>query len=196
MDDGKRRLEAYLADLRRGLAALPEAERDEIVAELRGHVVETAGVGASGSAVAAALERLGSPRHLAAQYVTSNALAGAAHGRAPWTIVRSLSRVAGVSLAGLSALAGCVVGYGLGLSLALAALHKPIAPDRVGLWRLGEDTYSLTLGFGEPPRGQELLGWWLVPIGLLAAAGVLWLTTGLGRWSIQTLRRRPLRPAP
>jgi hypothetical protein len=194
MDDGARRLEAYLAELRRSLAPLPEAERADIVAELRGHVLETAGERLTDGAVAAALERLGPAGDLAAEYVAASALAGAERSRSPWTLLRGLARLAGASLAGVPALLGGVAGYALALSLALAALRKPMAPDRVGLWQLGADTYSLRLGFGEPPAGRELLGWWIVPIGLLAGAGCLWLTTWFGRWAIRRLRRSPLRP--
>lgn len=193
MDDGARRLETYLAEVRRCLAPLPEPERADIVAELRGHVLETAGEGPTEGAVAAVLERLGPARDLAAEYVAASALAGAERSRSPWTLLRSLARVAAASIAGVPALLGCGAGYALALSLALAALRKPMAPDRVGLWQLGADTYSLRLGFGEPPVGRELLGWWIVPIGLLAGAGCLWLTTWLGRWAIRRLRRPPLR---
>ena len=195
MDDGVRRLEAYLAKLRRRLGPLPEADRAEIVAELRGHVLESAGEGATESAVAAVLERLGPAEELATQYVVNSALEGAERSRSPWTLLKALARLAGASIAGVPALLGCVLGYGLALSLALAAVRKPMAPDRVGLWKLGADTYSLQLGFGGRPGGQELLGWWIVPIGLLGGAAFLWLTTWFGRWAIRRLRRSPPFPA-
>jgi hypothetical protein len=196
MNDGARRLEAYLAELHRCLAPLSEAERAEIVAEIRGHVLESAGAGPSEGAASAVLERLGPAGDLAAEYVASSLLAGAARSRSPWTVLTSLARLAGAGFAGVPALLGCALGYGLALSLALAALRKPMAPERVGLWQLGADTYSLRLGFGEPPAGRELLGWWIVPIGLLAGAACLWLTTRLGRWALLRFRRSPLRPSP
>jgi hypothetical protein len=60
MNEGSRVLETCLAEPRKGLGPLPEAERAEIVAELRGHVLESAGGGEdpSGAAVAAVLDRL------------------------------------------------------------------------------------------------------------------------------------------
>jgi len=195
MNDGARRLEAYLAELRRGLGPLPETARTEIVTELRGHVLESAGEEPTEAGVAAVLERLGPAEQLAALYVTDGVLLGAERSRSPWTLLWSLARLAGTSLAGAFALLGCVVGYGLAASFALAAVRKPIAPGSVGLWQLGPDSYSLTLGFAGPPAGRELLGWWIVPIGLLAGVGVLWLTTWFARWSIRQLRRSPLRPA-
>jgi membrane protease YdiL (CAAX protease family) len=81
--------------------------------------------------------------------------------------------------AGMLALASPFIlagGYFLSACFLLAALHKPFAPARVGLWQLG-DEFSLHLGFGTgplPTTGIELLGWWLVPAGiLLGSAGVL-----------------------
>jgi hypothetical protein len=192
MNDEARRLEAYLAELGRRLASLPEAERTEIAAELRSHVLDSVGESPDESTLAAVLERLGSAEELAAQYLTQRSLAGAERSRAPWTLVRGLARTAGASVTGFSALIGCILGYGLSLSFALAALHKPMAPDRVGLWRLGPDSFSLTLGFATRPAGEELLGWWIVPIGLVVGASGVWLTTWLGRWCVRRLRRTPL----
>jgi hypothetical protein len=192
-NEGVRRLEAYLAELHRRLGPLPEIGRADIVAELRGHVLESVGEAPTGDAVAAVLERLGPAEVLAEQYVVGSTLATAERSRSPWTLVRTLARAAGASLWAFPALLGCVVGYALALSLALAAVRKPMAPDRVGLWRLGADTYSLRLGFGEAPGGEELLGWWIVPIGLLAGLGLLWLTTWFGRWAARWLRRTLLR---
>jgi len=188
-NEGDRRLEGYLAELRKGLGRLPEAERAEIVAELRGHVLESAGADPSERAVAAVLERLGPAGELASQYATQSLLARAERSRSPWLLVRGLVRLATVSVAGFFAFLGLAFGYGLGASLFLAAVRKPMAPDRVGLWQIGEDAVSLTLGWGEPPVGREILGWWIVPAGLLAGASILWLTTWFGRWCVRRLRR-------
>jgi hypothetical protein len=195
MNDGTHRLDAYLGELRSGLKPLPQAERDDIVAELRSHVIDSTGDLSSESAVRAALERLGTAEQLAAQYVTRSVLTGVERSRSPWALVKGLARVAGGSIAGLSALTGLALGYGLATSFTLAALRKPLAPDRVGLWRLAPDSFSLTLGFGGRPSGEELLGWWIVPIGLLAGAGVLWITTRFGCWCAGRLRRSPLAAA-
>jgi hypothetical protein len=196
MSDGARGLEAYLAELSKRLGPLPEAERAEIVAELRGHVLDSVGESPAEGAVAAVLGRLGPAEDLAAQYLTHSVLASAGRSRSPWTLVTSLARVGGTSLAGFSALVALVVGYGLAASFAVAAVRKLVAPDRVGLWRLGPDSFSLTLGFGARPAGEELLGWWIVPVGLLAGVGGVWLTTRFGRWCVRRLRPSPLAPPP
>jgi membrane protease YdiL (CAAX protease family) len=70
-------------------------------------------------------------------------------------------------------------GYLLSACFLLAALHKPFAPARVGLWQVA-DEFSLHLGFGTGPiafTGKEALGWWLIPVGiLLGSCGVLGMT--------------------
>ena len=71
----------------------------------------------------------------------------------------------------------------------LAALIKPFNP-RVGLWVLDNDTYSLALGMTDyGPRGHELLGWYLIPIGCALGGGTILLTTHFALWSIHRFRR-------
>lgn len=199
MADGARRLDDYLGELRARLRGVPDAEASEIVAELRSHVRDSAGSGGelTASAVAAVLERLGSPEDLASLYVTESLLGQAGRSGSTWLLLRSLSRWATVSVAGCFALLGLIAGYVLAASFFCAALMKPFASGRVGLWRLAGGEISLRLGFvaPPPPQGQELLGWWIVPVGLLLGAGAFWLTPRFGRWAIRRFRRAPLASA-
>ena len=189
---GARRLDAYLNELRGRLRRLPDAEVAEIVEELRSHVRDTAGDGVAltEEAVAAALERLGPSEELAALYVTDSLLVRAGHSWSPWLIFSSIFRWATVSVAGFFAFLGLLVGFVLSASFFIAALAKPFSPDRTGLWRV-DDSVSLHLGLasGPPSAGQELLGWWIVPFGLLVGVGGVWLTTRFGRWCIRRFRR-------
>jgi hypothetical protein len=198
MPDGARALEGYLSELRARLRLLPGAEVSEILEELRGHVRDS--VGRSGepteNEVAAVLKRLGSPAELASLYQTESLLARAGRSRSPWLLLRSVGRWATVSAAGVFALFGLIVGYVVAGSFFCAAMVKPFAPARVGLFRLGEDEISLHLGLSAPPpaHGQELLGWWIVPLGLLLGAAAFRLTVGFARWAIRRFRRAPLVP--
>src|SRR5437879_4550022 len=72
------------------------------------------------------------------------------------------------------------------------AAVKPFAWRRAGLWRLpaGPDNYSWTLGLTDNPhRGQELLGGWIIPIGLAAGLLLGWLTWRFGIFSVRRMRR-------
>jgi len=184
-------VEAYLAALRSGLRGLREEQVRDIVEEIRSHVRDAAG-GSDPARVAAALERLGSARELAARYLAEDLALRAEASRTPWLIVRSTVAWAKVSVGGAVAAFGCVVGFGLAACFAFCGLAKPLNPARVGLWRLADADRSLSLhlGLGAPPAGTELLGWWMVPVGLAAGAALFLLTSWFGLARLRALRRR------
>ena len=68
----------------------------------------------------------------------------------------------------------------------LAAL-KPFFPDHVGLWWNPPALFAL--GFVREPEPRfEILGWWIIPLGLLAGC-LLWLgTSRLLRGSLRRYR--------
>lgn len=193
-EDAQRKMDVYLETLRARLRGMNEAEVREIVEELRSHLLDKAG--SSGAVteggVDAALAALGSPEELAAEYMTCEVLARAEVSRSPLRILDSLFRWASLSLAGFWVLLGTVVGYFLGSSFLLCALLKPFHPQTAGLWLTpGADgpEYSLRLGFGSPPPGaHEVLGRWLVPIGLIVGTGLIMLTTRFALWCSRQYR--------
>jgi hypothetical protein len=187
-----RRLDGYLRRLRAALAPLPATQAREIVEELRSHILDSVGVGESwgDEGVAEALRRLGPPDRLAAQYVAQDAGRRALHGLGLWRPLRAGHRWAAQGLAGAFILLGCLVGYAFAAAFAYWALAKPFAPARVGLWKLDDpaDDLSFALGAVNQPGARELLGWWIIPLGLAAGVGLFFLTTRFGRWGLRQLR--------
>jgi hypothetical protein len=190
------RIDQYLGELRTHLRSLPNEQVVDIVEEIRSHIRDTAG--SSGemtqSSIDAALIRLGPPFALAASYVTDSLLARAQRNRMPWTVLRGIFRWATLSVKGFLVFIVCLVGYSFGASFFIAAMAKPFNP-KVGLWLVDNGTYSLALGMTDAiPRGHELLGWKVVPIGLALGGGTILLTTHFGLWCIHRFREtRPLR---
>jgi len=195
-DEVQQRIEAYLGKLRGHLRGVNDAEVREIVEELRGHVVEKAGEGGeiTVAGVEAALARLGSPEELASQYLTDNLLARAEISRSPFQILKSLFRLASLSVAGFFLLLGSLVGYISGAVFMLVAVAKIFHPRTAGLWRIpsGSDDYEISfrLGFGSiPAGGQDVLGWWIVPIGWVAGAALVIFTTLIAIWFVGQYRK-------
>jgi hypothetical protein len=194
-DEAQQKIDAYLNRIRGRLRGLPAEERREILEELRSHLLEKAVAGGmTGGAVDAALESLGSPEELAREYVTDELLARAEVSRSPLRILDSLFRWASLSIAGFLVLLGSVTGYLLGVVFLLVAALKPFHPETAGVWASrdasGDLSLSVHMGFGYAPLvGREVLGWWIVPLGLLAGCLLLILTTRFGLWCVRFYRK-------
>jgi len=200
--DVQQRIETYLARLSLRLRGINDQDVREIVEELHSHILDKASVSGEVTAegVDAALAALGSPEELASDYMMDTLLAQAEVSRSPVRILRSLFRWASLSVAGFFVFMGSIVGYFLGVAFILCALLKPFHPHTAGLWIIPDGTgaseVSLRLGFGgtPPPGSHEVLGWWIVPIGLVVGCGLVMLTTRFAPWCVRQYRRSRVWP--
>jgi len=186
-----RATEAYLKRLRTGLLGVDDGEVREILEELRSHILEKAADGDVGAVLAA----MGSPEELAGRYPSRTACWRERRGsRSPLRLLRSLFRWASLSLAGFFVLLGSVLGYFTGGVCILVALCKPFHSNNAGLWTYrdaaGDLGISVRLGYGNAPGvGQDLLGWWIVPVGLVVGCGLVMLTTHCALWCVSRYRK-------
>jgi hypothetical protein len=196
-NDAARLIEDYLDALRAGLRGVKEDAVQDFVLELRSHIKDK--IAASGedtpSAVSKVLVELGKPEELASEYKTNALLTNPDVSSSPLRVLALLFRWAGISVGGLFVLLGAIAGYFLGGVLMLCALAKFFYPRSAGLWAFhdatGDLNLSLRLGSGPAPTGaHELLGWWIVPIGLLVAIGLMVATSRLALWCAKRLRKR------
>jgi hypothetical protein len=194
--ESQQRIDAYLGQLRARLRGIKDDEVREIAEELRSHVIDKASTSGeiATAGVEAALAALGSPEELASQYLTDNLLARAEVSRSPLQILKSLFRWASLSVAGFFVLVGSIAGYFFGAVFIFVALLKPLHPHTAGLWTFpsgsGDFEMSFRLGFGTVPRGgRDVLGWWIVPIGIVVGCGLGMLTTQIAVWFVGQYRR-------
>jgi hypothetical protein len=195
-DDAQQKIEAYLGRLQHILRDMNPVEAGEIVEELRSHVLDKAAPAGQVTAagVDAALAMLGTPEELATQYTTDALLMRAEISRSPIRILASLFRWASLSLAGFLVLIASIVGYFLGGAFMWCAVLKIIHPQTAGLWLLhhGGDTWeiSVRLGFATvPPDARDVLGWWVVPLGLVVGCALIMLTTHSSLWCVRRYRQ-------
>lgn len=191
-------LDTYLAQVHRHLKGLPEAEVRETLAELRAHVLDKTAGDFTVARVEAAIAELGSAREVGRINVTERVVAGLETSRSPWRVLRGVVRLASLSVYGTFAFLVSVLGYGSAAAFLLTAAIKPFAWDRAGLWvrSAGPDDYSATwmLGITDSPReGHELLGGWIIPIGIAAGLLLAWLTWRFGLFSLRLMGRRARR---
>ena len=185
------RIDSYLAQLRRCLGELPPEEVHDILQEIRGHILERAE--ASGELteerLVSILKSLGRPEEIAPLYQVDSVVAKARASLSPRVVMRGIQRWSVVSGWGLVLFVLGVVGYATGFSLVLSSIAKIMSPDHVGAWVHGG---RFSIGTVSDPGARDVLGWWLVPVGLAVGALVVVGTTRLLRWTLRFARiRRP-----
>ena len=175
----QRKIEEYLNEFAVRLRPLPADQTRDLVDEIRSHILETATTDAgciTEVTADATLARLGSPSELATGYVdfvpSPFVLEENEHGArlSRWKsfFSQGVRRIPTAAILLATLLAYLAAGI-----LVLSALSKPFQPARVGLWKMGADDFSLHLGLARSaaaPAGDEILGWSIIPLGLIAAA--------------------------
>ncbi|MEE4212781.1 MAG: DUF1700 domain-containing protein [Parvularcula sp.] len=187
----------YLRTLASALGPLPATMRREILDELSSHVTDAYEAKGEGGAetMREVLERIGSPQLVARSYIAEYRLAEGARTFSARKIASGLFRAIGTSF-GLSFLSGAFIGlYAVPIILMVAGIGKILVPSS-GLFVHDQ---GWVLSFHPQPHATEILGWWLVPLGigggLLGCVGVtLLLRYALGLRTARSLPRYRPRP--
>lgn len=189
------KIESYLARVRAALRGMPEREADDILRELRSHILELAGE--DGADVEAGLQSLGDPVDLAKTYRTENLIAQAECSGSPLVILQGLRHASQSRSGRFLVTVLYFFGYANVLALWAAAIEKIFSPSRTGLWYTPGKIWSLTLVTDNngPAGGRELLGWWLVPAFLVVGWILRLLIDRIAQWWIRRYRRSRISPA-
>ena len=180
-------MESYLATLRLHLAPLTLGEREEILREIMAHVRDSAEQ--SGASVEAVLTRLGPAEALAKEYRDGLLISRASRSFSPILLLRATLRLATQSIAWIFVFFLSVLGYSFGAGFVIIAFAKMIVPAHAGYWV--QDGRMVSCGafiYGVPASAHEVLGLWIIPLGLTAGSLTLLLTTFLIRNSLRLSR--------
>ena len=184
------KIDAYLMQLRRSLGELPPEEVTEILQEIRGHILER--TEASGELteerLAAILKALGRPDDIAPLYQADTLMTRARSSLSPRVVMRGVHRWSTVSVRGLVLFVLGVAGYATGAALILAGVGKIFAPSQIGAWVGPHALFNI--GVNNDPAARDVLGWWLVPVGLVGGSALFMATTRVLRWTLRFARVR------
>jgi hypothetical protein len=184
-------IDIYLLRVKEKLRGVPGAQVSEILAELRSHILDSVGtpnLAASPNTVEDIIERLGPPEALAEMW-TENLMTQAETSRSPWLVMRTLFRLAIKSPRAFGACLVSVIGYLAAIAFFVCAVAKPFYPERDGLWWDARSHTLVGVGFIWPgPPDRELLGWWIIPLGLLIFVLLFFSTTRFARWNIGRIK--------
>jgi hypothetical protein len=165
-------LEQYLQAVAGYLTSQSDEDRLEIIRELRSHVLDSVNGDFSQDALTSALAKLGLPRKVARINLRIRVASAEGNNPTPWHTAKTVARLAFFGGEGLAVLVLSSVGYAFAGCWLLTALAKPFAPDRVGLWLIPDAHGDLSLSLGRHGAGvlgHDILGWWIIPLGLVIA---------------------------
>jgi uncharacterized membrane protein len=118
--------------LQAALGQVPANEAEEIVREIRAHILDSSAAATNGSeAIDRVLRLLGTPKELASRYRTESLLARASRSFSPWLLSQTCLRWAKLGIKGTLAFLLAVFGYTLALGLTVAVFLKPFMPSRL-----------------------------------------------------------------
>lgn len=177
-------MESYLTRLRLALPGVPPEYQEDILREIRAHIMDSVEHSADQvSAVDRVLRLLGAPEELAARYTTECQLQRASHSFSPWLILRTCWQWAKLGIKGTFAFIVALLGYSLALGFTVSVFIKPFMASKLGLWS-GPDGFGIMVP-EHPERMYELLGNYFVPViaafAFISAIG----TTQVLRWMMR-----------
>jgi hypothetical protein len=179
-------IEVYLARLRKALSGFSVGEREDIVEEIRAHIMDRAAE--PSRTVEDTLARLGPAEELAKDYRRGALVRRARSSFSPWTVLKATFRWAITGVHGFTVFILALLGYGMGTALVVSGLLKPLLPEETGLW-IGPDVFQIGFRPEHSPDVHEMLGPWFTQIAL--ALGVLFfiVTTMVVRRLLPRFRR-------
>jgi len=183
------RIDAYLLQLRECLGELPPEEVTDILREIRGHILERAEANGelTEQRLVTILKSLGRPEEIAPLYQADAAVARAKVSLSPRVVMRGVQRWSRVSGWGLALFITGVAGYATAFALILCGIGKIIAPSQFGGW---VGPHAFDIGVNHDPAARDVLGRWLVPIGLIGGPALVLGTTRVLRWTLRFARMR------
>jgi len=175
----------FLRSLSWGLAVLSPQDREEVLDEMRAHLIEVA---AAGQDMDEAIAGFGPPELYARAIVENYDLTRAVGGARVWPAARVLAaRMTRSILAAAIAVMIAIPGLFVLVSLFLAFV-KLALPNQVGLW-MGQDVFVLGMVDTPYETTHEMLGLWFIPL-IIAFGGLNWLIAraGLLAWARRAAR--------
>jgi uncharacterized membrane protein len=178
-------IETYFAELNGRIADLPRPQREELVKELRAHVMDRleqmAEPGEEGCRTV--LKALGTPDEIARQFRMELILRRSSWRISPIAVLRAGARWTVAGVQGYTIFLVAVIGYLMALCFYVTALLKPLFPRNIGMF-VGEQGLNLA-SFPLPPSGHDILGPYYIPaavvIGYLFTLGTTLLIRFLVR---------------
>lgn len=181
--------DAYMEEASQVVADLPPIEREDLLMELASHLADSAMSGAVGhnetDRMRAAIARLGKPRDYLRPMVADSLLERGAATYHPVLLAKGLYQSLFGGLRAFAVGVGFAAGYFLLVVFAVMALFKAAFPRNIGYFIYPDGSRAFGV-LANTSGARDALGYWVVPVAILAAAA---LYVGLTR-ALRVVRAR------
>ena len=173
---------SYLQQVDSMCGALDPRQRADIQMELKAHLLESyiqLSEGDETKRITSAINKLGQPQEFIPMWVEERLLDGAQTGSSTRNLLRlfRINAFKSVRQFVISMLMG--LGYLFSFVLFIAAVMKLVFPEHVGLF-ISSNGIPV-IGYVDSEDFTELLGYWFIPLGLIAAFALQWVLNMLLR---------------
>jgi len=184
-------LEEYLEKLRKILKPLSPEESEEIVLEIKGHILESLTLIKEEKDevknLTAVLEKLGDPEDYAPGFVTDYILEKGVKEKSIGLIFRGFLRWGFSTITGFVSVILFFALYLLSFSLVIIGILKPFFPKDIGFFVKGKSFEGLGYikNVSSVPQIKELLGYAFVPMAIISGILIFFVTTRLLKKTIK-----------
>jgi uncharacterized membrane protein len=178
-------LEEYLEKLRKILKPLSPEESEEIVLEIKGHILESLSLIKEEKDevknLTAVLEKLGDPEDYAPGFVTDYILEKGVKEKSIGLIFRGFLRWGFSTITGFVSVILFFALYLLSFSLVIIGILKPFFPKDIGFFVKGKSFEGLGYikNVSSDPQIKELLGYAFVPMAIILGILIFFVATWL-----------------
>jgi uncharacterized membrane protein len=180
----------YIKQLKWSLSKLPSEDREEIIQEVHGHLMDRLKASETVEDFQKTLREFGPPEEYARSFLENYEASAALASASPWQILQQNFRMIGHR--GSVALSFLVILflYILSVFLILVGLLKPFFSKNIGAW-VFENPFGILFGFNfTPGSGKEILGYWIIPLSIILGAVLFVVTSRLSRFNLVAITER------
>jgi len=184
-------LEEYLERIRKILKPLTAEEKEEIVLEIKGHILESLTLIKEEKDevknLKAVLEKLGDPEDYAPGFVTDYILEKGVKEKSIGLIFQGLLRWGFSTITGFVSVIFFFVLYLLSFCLVMVGILKPFFPKDIGLFVKGESFEGLGYikNVSSDPQIKEVLGYAFIPMAIISGILIFFVATRLLKKTIK-----------
>lgn len=178
----------YFKRVQRVLKPLPDDQKRDIMLELQSHLLEKMNripSGAEAERLLEAMEQLGEPEEYLQSIVADRLILNATKSYLPGDLIGGLVYRLRISIKQALVSLAFGLGYFISFLFLLMGGLKFVMPNRVGLFEKADGT--MVLGILEASNNfHDVLGFWIVPIGMAISVSFYVILTRLLRRSVKT----------